>query len=64
MTDDERCRLRNRQNWLMAEYDNYEKLQRVCANDASLVRKFQAEMDRLDDEAELIRRRLESEVDE
>ena len=48
----------------MAEYDNYEKLQRVCANDASLVRKFQAEMDRLDDEAELIRRRLESEDDE
>ena len=64
MTDDERCRLRNRQNWLMAEYDNYEKLQSVCANDASLVRKFQAEMDRLDDEAELIRRRLESEDDQ
>ena len=59
MTVKEKRSIEKQQNELMQERDNYERMQTEHSDDAEFYRYCQNNMDRLDEEAERLRRVLE-----
>ena len=59
MTVKEKRRIEKQQNELMQDRDNYERMQTEHSDDTEFYRYCQNNMDRLDEEAERLRRVLE-----